>query len=214
MKLLAIEIPTPLHDGQTWSLQSLLLSTNLIGGQLPPSPSWAHIAPVLKVAGTILVVSLLASLAFLPGPSSRGHAAVDSRPTRVLLAAGLLHSPYQRRVAVLRSLLPGACADARAHCGGTIRDVTSPTRPYQRCPPEALPALVLLCVWAFISATGTRYVLATNGGVGGDGSRPRGEGRPARRHQRGLPMTAWRLYAHSGKSRAGDDHRRCAVGDI
>ena len=84
MKVLAIEIPTPLRDGQTWSLQSLLLSTNLIGGQLPPAPWWVHVAPVLKVLGTIFVVSLLAGLAAL----LRG--AVDWQPTRVLLAAGVL----------------------------------------------------------------------------------------------------------------------------
>jgi hypothetical protein len=190
MKLQAIEIPTPLHDGQTWSLQSLLLSTNLIGGQLPPSPSWVHVAPVLKVAGTILVVSLLAAIASLI------RTVTDWRPTRVLLAAGLLHLAiinaawlyYDRYYLVLAPTLALIAVAPFA----TIP--ASPTGPTGRM--REWPALVLLCVWAFISVTGTRYVLATNTASVAMARDLEAKGVPPADINAGYPWTAWRLYAH------------------
>jgi 4-amino-4-deoxy-L-arabinose transferase-like glycosyltransferase len=193
MKLLAIEIPTPLHDGQTWSLQSLLLSTNLIGGQLPPSASWVHVAPVLKVAGTVLVVSLLASVGSLV------RSAVNWRPTRVLLAAGLLHLAiinvawlyYDRYYLVftptlaLLAVAPFAALPARS---------ANPTSPTGRM--RTWPALVLLCVWAFISVTGTRYVLANNAAQVAMARDLEAKGVAPADINAGYPWTAWHLYAH------------------
>jgi hypothetical protein len=202
MKLLAIEIPTPLHDGQTWSLQSLLLSTNLIGGQLPPSPSWAHIAPVLKVAGTVLVVALLASLAALfttPSGSRGPGGAVDWRPARVLLAAGLLHLAiinaawlyYDRYYLVLAPTLALIAVAPFASLPTRPASPASPTRPL-----SAWPAVALLCVWAFISVTGTRYVLANNAASVAMARDLEANGVPPADINAGYPWTAWRLYAH------------------
>jgi 4-amino-4-deoxy-L-arabinose transferase-like glycosyltransferase len=190
MKLLAIEIPTPLHDGQTWSLQSLLLSTNLIGGQVPPAPSWVHIAPVLKVLGTIFVVSLVAGLASL----FRGT--VDWRPTRVLLAAGLLHLAiinaawlyYDRYYLVLTPMLALVAVAPFAALS------TRPTNPPGRM--RTWPAVVMLAVWAFISVTGTRYVLVNNAASVAMARDLEAMGVPASDINAGYPWTAWHLYAH------------------
>ena len=190
MKLLAIEIPTPLHDGQTWSLQSLLMSTNLIGGQLPPARWWPDVAPVLKVLGTIFVVSLLAGLASL----LRG--AVDWAPKRVLFAAGVLHLAiingawlyYDRYYLVLTPTLALLAAAPFATLS------TRPTDPTGRI--RTWPAVVTLIVWAFISVTGTRYVLANNAASVAMARDLEAKGVPPADINAGYPWTAWHLYAH------------------
>src|SRR5262249_34442685 len=75
--------PTPLPEAQTWALEDLAMRTNLIVGELQPSAWTMRAMPLVKVAGAMLVASLLVAWA------SRGEG--DWRAGRPLLAAGALH---------------------------------------------------------------------------------------------------------------------------
>jgi hypothetical protein len=123
----------------------------------------------------------------------------DWRPARVLLAAGLLHLAiinaawlyYDRYYLVLAPTL------ALIAVAPFTTSPPSPTRPPS---PTGLirtwPALVLLGAWAFISVTGTRYVLATNTASVAMARDLETRGVPPADINAGYPWTAWRLYAH------------------
>ncbi len=177
------------------------MSTNLIGGHLPVSPWWPRAVPVLKVLGTVLVVALLASLAalFTRPPGSKGPGgAVDWRPARVLLAAGVLHLTiinvawlyYDRYYLVLTPVLVLLAAAPLTTWASRPTTPTSPPRP----PAHAGRLSCCSSVWAFISVTGTRYVLANNAAAVAMARDLEATGIPPADINAGYPWTAWRLY--------------------
>ena len=179
LRALSIEIPTPLHQESTWSPQSLALSTNLIGGTLTPAAWAVRIAPLLKLAGTIVLAALIVGF-----PSIARH---DWRATRILLAAGLLHLGminvtwlyYDRYYLVFLPVL--------AYCAAA---------PLWHSRLRLWPAVAVLAVWAFISLTGTRYVLAMNAACARMTADLEARGVPPSDINAGYTSNAWRLYAH------------------
>jgi hypothetical protein len=120
----------------------------------------------------------------------------------VLLAAGLLHLAiinaawlyYDRYYLVLAPTLAFVAVAPLTTWATGPTTPTSPTNPTG--PMRTWPALVLLGVWAFISVSGTRYVLANNVASVAMARDLEAKGVPPADINAGYPWTAWRLYAH------------------
>jgi hypothetical protein len=179
LRLVLGELPTPLPDWQTWSLQDLATRGGLFGGDLKPSAWSVRVTPILRVVGAVLVSSLCVGL-------------IVSRPqrpsaARILLAVGLAHVVLlnvlwffnDRYYLVLVSSLAYFAA---APLTGERRDVC-----------VAAPVLAL---WGFFSITGTRDMLATNEVAARIARGLEESGVPPSEVDAGYALNGWRLYAH------------------
>ena len=179
LRLVLGELPTPLPDWQTWSLQDLATRGGLLGGDLEPSPWSVRVTPVLRVLGTVVVSSLCVGL-------------IASRPqrtsaTRILLVLGLAH-------VVLVDLL--WLFNDRYYL------VLAPTLAYLAAAPltgerrAVWVAAPILALWGFFSITGTRDMLATNDVVARLARELEASGVPPSEVDAGYALNGWRLYAH------------------
>jgi hypothetical protein len=172
-------IPAPLPDGQTWALEDLGMRTVLVGGEIQPSAWAVRAVPVLKVAGAILVASLIVGLSSL----RRG----DWRAGRVLLAAGLLHVIVINMIWVYFDryylvLVPTVVYLAAAQ----LRDRRART----------WPAIVALAVWASLGIPGTRAMLAANAVCAEMARDLEAQGVRPSEIDAGYAVNGWRLYSH------------------
>jgi hypothetical protein len=200
--LITREIPSPLPNGETWSLQDLALRTNLFDGEVPSTAAATRLGIVLGAIGSALVAALLAGLpsvlpAVLPAVARSAKAGARSaKAGRILLAAGLLHLGlinvlwvyYDRYYLIM---LPALVYVAAA----PLRD--------RRL--RVWPAAIVLAAWAVISVTGTRDVLTTNAiaarfvrDLEAQGVRPIDV-------DAGYTLNGWRLYVHPENLPPGAD---------
>jgi hypothetical protein len=179
LKALSIAVPSPIYDGQTWSLQTLALSTNLVGGELPPSGWSLHLTPWLKAIGTLSLAALIVTL-----PSLRAR---DKRGVRILLAAAALHLAMINVAWLYYDRYYLVFAPALALCAAAALSDAK----YQ-----LWPASALLAVWAFVSLSGTRYVLDFNKVLDDMTNDLQARGVAPADINAGYSLNGWRLYVH------------------
>jgi hypothetical protein len=174
------QVPTPLPDWQTWSLQDLATRGGLLGGDLQPSSWSVHAMPFLRVLGALVAGSFL--LAVSESAKRRTPAAI------VVAAIALCHVAlfnvlwfFNDRYYIV--LLPPLAFLAAARTIGNTRRV-------------AWIAAPLLTLWAFISFTGTRDMIATNDVVARLAQELEARGVPPSEIDAGYSLNGWRLYAH------------------
>ncbi len=179
LRLVLHQMPTPLPDWQTWSLQDFATRGGLLGGDLQPSAWSVRVMPFVKVAGALVVSSLavgvVASLRRYP-PAAR---VVIALAVGHVLLFNLLWFFNDRYYVVL--------APALAYLA------VVPLAGDRRALWVAAP---LLAFWGFISVTGTRDMLATNDAVAGLERELEASGVPPSQIDAGYSLNGWRLYAH------------------
>jgi hypothetical protein len=170
-------IPTPLPDWQTWSLQDVSARA-MIGGTLSPSAWSIRLTPFVKSIGIVVCASMIVALVTAARSSPRAG--------RVLLALGALNVVlinalwfYNDRYYLI--LIP------------TLAYIAAVT-PTGRT--GTWVAGALLAVWAFISVTGTRDMLATNAVTARIASELEAQGVPPSDIDAGYSLNGWRLYVH------------------
>src|SRR5262249_25685395 len=135
-----------LPDWQTWSLQDLATRGGMLGGDLQPS-SWSmHVTPFLCVLGAVVAGSFL--LAMFESTQRRTPAGI------VIATIALLHVVLfnvlwffnDRYYLVLLPPMAFLAADRMNTQGRRAVWIAAP----------------LLTLWAFVSFTGTRDMIATN----------------------------------------------------
>jgi hypothetical protein len=185
LRLMLGQLPTPLPDWQTWSLQDLATRGGLLGGDLQPSAWSVHAMPILKVAGSIVVSSLAVGLLAWVFPGSDR----SRRPpaARVVLALALAHVLLFNLLWFFNDRYYVVLAPSLAYLAAV------PLTGDRRAVWIAAPLLML---WGFISITGTRDMLATNDVVAGLARELEATGVPPSQIDAGYSLNGWRLYAH------------------
>ena len=179
LRLLLGELPTPLPDWQTWSLQDLATRGGLLGGDLEPSRWSVRVTPMLRVLGTVVVSSLCVGL-------------IVSRPrrtsaARILLVLGLAHVVLVDLLWLFNDRYYLVLAPSLAYLGAV------PLTGERRAVWVAVP---ILAVWGFFSITGTRDMLATNDVAARLARELEASGVPPWEVDAGYALNGWRLYAH------------------
>jgi hypothetical protein len=172
-------VPTPLPDWQTWSMQDIATRGGLFGGRLQPSSWSVHAMPLLRVAGTVVVSSLI--VGWISRPRREWRAA------RVVIALGALHVVlfnvlwfFNDRYYLV--LMPSLAYLAAAPLSSSRKVVW-----------VAGPALAVL---AFFAVTGTRDALATNDVAAHFARELEAQGVPPSAIDAGYADNGWRLYVH------------------
>ena len=194
LRLALGQLPTPLPDWQTWSLQDLATRGGLLGGDLQPSAWSVRAVPFLKVAGGVVVSSLAVGCV---GAWRRVPPAA-----RVVVALALGHVVLFNLLWFFNDryylvLAPSLAYLAAAPLAGDRRTVWV--------------AAPLLLLWGFISITGTRDMLATNDVVAGLARELEASGVPPSEIDAGYSLNGWRLYAHPENLRPPHTDRRYDV---
>jgi hypothetical protein len=179
LRLVMHQMPTPLPDWQTWSLQDFATRGGLLGGDLQPSAWSVRVMPFVKVAGAFVVSSLavgvVASLRRYP-PAAR---VVIALAVGHVLLFNLLWFFNDRYYVVLA---PSLAYLAVVPLAGDRRALWV--------------AAPLLAFWGFVCVTGTRDMLATNDAVAGLERELEASGVPPSQIDAGYSLNGWRLYAH------------------
>ncbi|MGH9410646.1 MAG: glycosyltransferase family 39 protein [Vicinamibacterales bacterium] len=178
-RLLTGSVPTPLPDQDTWSVQDMAMRTNLVGGDLPPSPWVARVTPALEAAGALVAASLIVGLGWLRKSEWRAGRIIVAGGLLNLLVINILWVYYDRYYLIL-----------------------APTLAYLASAPlldtrvGRWPAAIVLVFWASLGIPGTRAVIATNAAVARMTLDQEQQGTRMIDIDAGYSLNAWRLYAH------------------
>jgi len=186
------EIPPPLPDWQTWSLQDIG-ARSLIAGDATSSAWSARVMPVLRGLGLVTLASLLVLGArglFGRFRWGRGEFVLIVYALLLLGATHVLWLYNDRYYLVFAPALAVIAAAALDH----------DTR-------AQWVAGVLLVVWAAIAITGTRDLLGFNDACAAEVRRLEASGVAPYDIDAGYPLNGWRLYAHPEHLPAGADRR-------
>jgi hypothetical protein len=186
------EIPPPLPDWQTWSLQDIG-ARSVIAGDATASTWSVRVMPVLRALGLLTVASFIVVIArgsFARPRWSRGHMLVLMHALLLIAAIHALWLYNDRYYVVLSA--PGAMIAASAFDGDRRAQWA---------------AAALLVVWAGIAVTGTRDLLGFNDACDREARRLEASGVPAYEIDAGYPLNGWRLYAHPEHLPPGADPR-------
>ena len=214
------EIPPPLPDWQTWSLQDIGARA-LIPGDATPSPWSMRVMPIMRGLGLLTVASLIlvclrglfgrrrpparsetagdgsarragayADTPHSGGGWSRGHLVVISHAAVLLGAIHALWLYNDRYYLVLAPAVAIVAASA----------IDNDTR-------AQWVAAALLVAWATIAITGTRDLLGFNAVCAAETRRLEASGVPPYEIDAGYPLNGWRLYAHPENLPPGADRR-------
>lgn len=187
------EIPSPLPDTQTWSLQELT-ARSMVGGHVPPS-AWSLAArPWLQAAGLYVLagaVVLAVTRWRAPSPGRAGLGVVAAYGLLNVAAIHLLWLYNDRYYVVLApplAVLAAIALDAR--------------------PAPLRLAAIGLAAWAAVDVTGTRDMLAVYRAAAAAVADLQSSGVPAWEIDAGYTLNGWRLYAHPEALPPGADRRR------
>ena len=214
------EIPPPLSDWQTWSLQDIGARA-LIPGDATPSPWSIRVMPIMRGLGLLTVASLvlvcLRGLWVRPRPPSRSETAENGSAPRpgvladtsgrgggwsrghlvVILHAAILlvaiHALWLYNDRYYLVLAPAVAIVAASA-------IDSDTR-------AQWVAAVLLVVWAAVAMTGTRDLLGFNAACAEAVTWLEKSGVPPYEIDAGYPLNGWHLYAHPENLPPGADRR-------
>ena len=185
-------LSTPLPDWQTWSLQDIAARA-MVGGPLGPSAWSIRAAPAVRLIGLLAMASLVAIFVRRRAGSSRW-----GRPELVVLTMAGLHVAmihalwfYNDRYYVVLAPLVAIIAAQAIDTDGRAKWLAVP----------------LLGVWAVVSATGTRDMLAYNDACARAAQELEAAGIPPVEVDAGYPLNGWRLYAHPENLPPGSDRR-------
>jgi hypothetical protein len=175
-------LATPLPDWQTWSLEDLATRGGLIGGDLKPSLLAVRLTPILSVIGIVASASLIVGLGVARYRLRRGMVVLLSFGVMHVVLFNVLWFFNDRYYLVLAPSLAffAAAPFADARWNRRLLWVAAP----------------VLALWAFISITGTRDMLATNATVARLTHDLEAQGVPPSDIDAGYTLNGWRLYAH------------------
>jgi hypothetical protein len=181
-------IPTPLLDWQTWSLQDVAARA-MLGGTVPPSLMSVRLKPIVQAAGVVTLAALIVGFARAVRQAPAGGWLLLLLGAMNLLLINVLWF-YNDRYYVI--FLPTLAYFAARLPATRAANVTS---------------VALVALWLFVSVTGVRDMLATNGAVARLARALESEGVPPWEIDAGYPLNGWRLYVHPEHLPAGADPR-------
>jgi hypothetical protein len=186
------DLPTPLPDWQTWSLQDIGARA-MIGGSLAPSTWSLRVAPAVRVLGFIAVVSM--TVAWVRGwvRTPRWGRAETVVGTLALLHLALIHALWLYNDRYYLVLAP-----ALAILGARALDEDRLAKSL---------AAGCLVLWAAVAVSGTRDMLAFNEACAAAARQVEATGVPAWEIDAGYPLNGWRLYAHWENLPPGSNRR-------
>jgi hypothetical protein len=186
------ELPDPLPDWQTWSLQDIAARA-MVDGPLEPSTWSVRAAPAVRILGLLAMASILISLVRRRGALFEREGAGALVLTLAALHIAMIHVLWlynDRYYVVLAPLwaILGASALGDADRARWI-------------------AVPLIAIWAAVAVTGTRDMLAYNDACARAASALEAEGVAPIDIDAGYAVNGWRLYAHPEHMPPGLDRR-------
>jgi hypothetical protein len=185
-------LPTPLPDWQTWSLQDIAARA-MIGGDLASSMWSLRVAPAVRVLGLLTVISLalVCARGWVQAPRwGRAETVVATLALLHLVLINVLWLYNDRYYVVLAPAL--AVLAARALDQDRLAKSI---------------AAAFLVLWAAVSISGTRDMLAFNEACAAAAREVEAMGVPAWEVDAGYPLNGWRLYAHPENLPPGSNRR-------
>ncbi len=185
------EIPSPLPDWQTWSLQDIGARA-MIPGDAAASAWSSRVTPVMRGLGLVALASFMVALAggVAPRPRGRrwpaGYVAVLLHAAVLLAAVHVLWLYNDRYYLVFAPSVAIVAAAA----------IENERRAFWMAVP-------LLTVLAIVAITGTRDLLAFNEACADLARQLEASGIPPADIDAGYPVNGWRLYAHPEHLRPG-----------
>jgi dolichyl-phosphate-mannose-protein mannosyltransferase len=181
------EIPSPLPNWQTWSLQDVGARAMLTGAA--PTSAWsAHVTPWLRGVSLVVIAAALLGLAGL------GHAAPTNRRCAVfLVAAAALHLILINTLWLYNDRYYIVFAPLVAYLATRLG------------PLRLAIAGPLLALWAVIAVTGARDMLALDDTAGRIARQLEASGAKPWEIDAGYAWNGWRLYAHPENLPPGGD---------
>ena len=183
------EIPSPLPNWQTWSLQDIGARAMLTG--TAPTSAWsASLTPWVRGIGLIVIAAVVIALGSL-----RRTPPDDRRAAAVLVALAALH------LILINALW---LYNDRYYI------VFAPTLAYLATRLGAMRLSIagaLLALWALVAVTGARDMLAVNDAAAGAARRLEASGVKPWEIDAGYASNGWRLYAHPEHLAPGADPR-------
>ncbi|MBI3492843.1 MAG: glycosyltransferase family 39 protein [Acidobacteria bacterium] len=172
------EVPSPLPNWQTWSLQDIGARA-MISGAVPTSGWSAFVARWLRGIGVVLVSTVIVALGAL-----RQMPRDDRRPVALLLGLAAIHLILINALWLYNDRYYIVFAPAVAYLATRLG------------PMRLSVAGALLALWAGIAVTGTRDMLAVNDACGRVARQLEASGVKPWEIDAGYAWNGWRLYAH------------------
>ena len=188
------EIPSPLPNWQTWSLQDIGARA-MLTGTAATSPWSAAVTPWLRGLGLVAIAAAVAGLCLPSGAESRHPREDAGRGSGLLLALAALHFILINTLWLYNDRYYIVFAPAVAYLATRLG------------PMRLSIAGPLLALWALVAVTGTRDMLGVNDTAGRAATTLEASGAKPWEIDAGYAWNGWRLYAHPEHLAPGGDPR-------